>query len=351
MPTVLGLDPRAASLLNSVVASRALSALPAGERPAGAGCLECCSQRCLVLSDTCFPQWLLPEQGHGVQGLCRVSDGARLLRRDSPGSTGCPASALLGWLPHTLYSMAASWAGKRPFAPILQALPRQPWTPAWLWVWLQPACVGPSSPGGSSSCRKSSPLGRLCACSSPRRTWALCMMLLDQLSCQKSRRDSTGLGCSQQVGGLVVHKSSSAAFMSRRRLLGRACPTALSGRLVEVGPWVSFPCASQQLQQTWDCWQRQPCGVCMLANRCLVCMHLRSALRPVCRAALSLCPVYGLGGAADESCTERQPEEHTHRAEQTTFDMCCPDLSPIEIWMASLHSAPCVVPGKSTTLL
>ena len=67
VPTVLGLDPRAASLLNSMVASRALSALPAGERPAG--CLECCSQHDPGLSNT-FPQWLLPEQEHGVQGLC-----------------------------------------------------------------------------------------------------------------------------------------------------------------------------------------------------------------------------------------------------------------------------------------
>ena len=50
VPTVLGLDPRAASLLNSVVASRALSALPAGECPAG--CPESCSERQLGLSDT-----------------------------------------------------------------------------------------------------------------------------------------------------------------------------------------------------------------------------------------------------------------------------------------------------------
>ena len=39
----------------------------------------------------------------------------------------------------------------------------------------------------------------------------------------------------------------------------------------------------------------------------------------------------------------RQPKEHTHRAEQIAFELCCPGLAPIGILMAGLYSAPSVM--------
>ena len=74
------------------------------------------------------------------------------------------------------------------------------------------------------------------------------------------------------------------------------------GSLAEAGSW------SQQCK-IW-------CS-CMCAAVCAMC-------------AEQLCPsvrFMAWEGVASESRTVRQPEEHTHRAEQIASDMCCADLS------------------------